>query len=273
LTDTDLTLVARPIDIQDIHKRIILNLEQDSVHPIAFAFRKAFGEGHQSLPVENLREIQGRGVFGYVYGRLYEIRNSQKTTNSISCSLFENNVLLYTFHFETEIVPDCLDVLESLKEKGLRLILLSGDTKTSVDHLTDRLGFEFDEIHSEADPAQKLLIVSKHPNSIFVGDGVNDSLAMLNARVSIAVSGGVESALRSSDVYLTEPNLNGVYHLLQVSEDAMSLIKQNVGISFCYNVIGASLALMGYVNPLVAALLMPASSGFIVLSTWMRGRK
>lgn len=273
LTETDLTLSALPTYIPDIHQRIILGLEHESVHPIAFAFRKSFAGNHLNLPFENRREVPGRGVSAYLYGRLFELRRSDENINTVSCSLFEEGKRLFTFRFETKIKDGCLGVLESLRARGLKLVLLSGDRKESVAHLTDMLGFDFDKIISEADPAQKLAIVSQSPNSIFVGDGVNDSLAMMKAKVSIAVSGGVETALRSSDVYLTEPNLDGVVNLLRVSVEATSLIRQNLSISFLYNLAGGTLALLGYVNPMVAALLMPASSGLIILSTWLRSRE
>lgn len=273
LTDTDLTLSFSSKEIPDIHKRIILGLEHNSVHPIAFAFRKAFTGNDIQLPLEKLREAPGRGVSGYLFGRLFELRKSEDTTTSIGCSLYEEGALLFTFQFETKIKSDCLDVLGELKQRGLKLVLLSGDRKESVRHLTDKLGFDFDEVHSEQNPAQKLQIVSNYPNSMFVGDGVNDSLAMMRSKVSVAVSGGVATALKSSQVYLTEPNLAGVAKLFSLSDSALSLIKLNLLISLNYNVIAGILALLGFVNPLVAALLMPTSSGFIIFCTWLRNRK
>lgn len=273
LTDTDLTLSNLSTYIPDIHRRIILGLEHESVHPIAFAFRKAFAGNHLNLPLEKRREVSGRGVSAYLYGRLFELRRSEEASDTVSCALYEEGKLLFTFRFESKIKDGCLELLQDLRERGLKIVLLSGDRKESVDRLTDALGFDFDQVISEADPAHKHSVVSRCPNSIFVGDGVNDSLAMIKSKISIAVSGGVESALRSSDVYLTEPSLKGVGDLLRTGDEAMILIRQNLSISFIYNVAGGTLALMGYVNPLVAALLMPASSGLIILSTWLRSRE
>lgn len=273
LTDTELTLSEPTSSLPEIHKRIILGLEHNSVHPIAFAFRKAFTGNYLNLPFEKHREVTGRGPSAYLYGRLFELRRSDESLDGVSCALYEEGKRLFTFRFETKIKEDCLGVLEDLRARGLKIILLSGDQKESVKHLTDALGFDFDDTIAEADPSKKLSVVSRYPNSIFVGDGVNDSLAMMKTKVSIAASGGVETALRSSDVYLTEPSLNGVVELFEISSWATSLIRQNLSISFFYNFIGATLALMGYVNPLVAALLMPASSGFIILSTWVRSHE
>ena len=121
-------------------------------------------------------------------------------------------------------------------------------------------------------PESKYRLVSDHENTMMIGDGINDSLALMNASVGVAASGGVESALRSSDVFLADSSLKSVESLLNISRDSMGLIRQNLLISLCYNSLGATFALLGFINPFVAAVLMPISSGFILLSTWLRGR-
>lgn len=273
LTETELSLVENPSAIPQIYQKIVLSLENQSVHPIAFAFRNAFTTNEALLDVDQFRETPGVGVSGYVYGRLYEIRSLLNSSDQIGCSLFEDKELKFQFTFEAKEKPDCMKVLNDLRARGYNLKLLSGDKKEVVTKLGRKLGFSTEETHFEMSPYEKAELVASTRNSMMVGDGVNDSLAMIRASVSVATSGGVEAALRSSDVYLTDPSLSGVTNLLDISQESFSLIKQNLLISLIYNLSGGALALAGYVNPMVAALLMPLSSGFILFSTWQRSHK
>jgi P-type E1-E2 ATPase len=177
------------------------------------------------------------------------------------------------FSFEANLKPRCREVLNELRGRGFAVRLLSGDSKQVSDALGSQLGFAPEEIHSAAEPAEKAAILAQTPASMMVGDGVNDSLAMARASVGVAVSGGMETALKSADVYLTDPGLEGIQQLFALSRDCVALIRRNLYISLIYNVTGGSLALLGYINPLAAAILMPISSGFILLSSWLNGRE
>lgn len=272
ITDTDLALIETFAAIPEIYQRILLTLENDSVHPIAFALRKAFQNPAVVLPTDNWREVPGRGVSGFIYGRLYELRGTSASSKKASCALYEDGLEIYRFEFDSLIKADSLVVLETLRSRGMKIVLLSGDKKSAVDQLVERLGFKFDEIYSEMDPAQKAEVVAKTPGAMVVGDGINDSLAMMKAHVSVAVSGGVEAALRSADVFLTSPDLSGILELFGLSKSTFGLIKRNLCISFVYNIAAGILALLGFVNPMVAAILMPISSGIILLNTWWGGR-
>lgn len=273
LTDSDLKLVQDPAMIPEAYQRIILSLENESIHPIAFSFRKAFANQRKLGGLESGYETVGQGVFGTFHGRRYALIRDTSAGPLIACVLFEDDNPLYRFTFEAEMKPDCLAVLNELRDRGYRLILLSGDKEQVVENLAMRTGFPPEDSFSAMDPAAKAARVAMHPQSMMVGDGVNDSLAMMKASVSVAVSGGVEAALKCSDVYLTDSSLKGVTALLDLSRESLSLIRQNLTISLIYNVVGGTLALMGFINPLVAAVLMPISTGFILAVTWLKARE
>lgn len=272
LTETDLELNGHHSASQ-VYQKIILSLENESMHPIAFAFRKAFDVPEKLPPVDGLREITGMGVSGFIFGKFYELKRNSKPGAEIGCTLFEDHQPILDFTFKAKVKPDCAEVLQSLRRAGYGLILLSGDKKEVVEAFGQQLGFAPEHIYSEMSPNQKALIVAKTPNAMMVGDGVNDSLAMLQAQVGVAASGGMEAALRSSDVYLIDSSLKGVQSLLEMSQRSLKLIRQNLLISVVYNFSGGILALLGLVNPFVAAVLMPVSSGFILFSTWLMGRR
>lgn len=272
LTETNLILGQNAKEIPDSIKRVVLALENQSLHPIAFAFRSAFESPGYIPDVKGFLEVPGDGVSGFIQGRFYELRRDNAQGNDISCTLFCDMEPLKEFTFHAQLKPKSAESINDLRRKGYKLVLLSGDNKGPVMALARELGFATEETIFGADPLKKARFVAETEHSMMVGDGVNDSLAMLQARVAVATSGGVEAALKSSDVYLTDSAISGVAEFLQIAKSSMGLVRQNLIISIAYNSIAGALALLGYINPFVAAVLMPVSSGFILLSTWLRSR-
>ena len=119
---------------------------------------------------------------------------------------------------------------------------------------------------------EKNEIMAGYPRALMVGDGVNDSVALANAYVSVAVQGSMETSFKAADIYLTQPGLAPLVSLYELSFATIAIIKRNLLFSLLYNSVFGTLALMGYVNPLVAAILMPASSITVVLSSVIGNR-
>jgi Cu2+-exporting ATPase/Cu+-exporting ATPase len=271
LTESDLTLVTPANQIPYVYQKVILALENESLHPIAFAFRRVLTSEQSLPPVDGAREIPGVGVSGFVYGKFYEIKKNAKPGSQVSCTLFEDHQPILDLFFASVLKPQSRSVLDRLRGRGIRVVLLSGDSQEVTESIGDQLGFKKGDVFSECCPTIKAEVASlKH--SMMVGDGVNDSLAMIRADVGVAVSGGMETALKGADVYLTNPSLEGIDELIKISRQGMALIRRNLAISLIYNSIGGILALFGYINPFVAAVLMPISSGFILFSTWIEER-
>ncbi|MBX3022487.1 MAG: heavy metal translocating P-type ATPase [Bdellovibrionales bacterium] len=273
LTDSDLTLTTPLSQIALVHQKVILALENESLHPIAFAFRRAFNEEHSLPPVDGWRESVGLGVSGFVYGKFYEVKRNSKPGTQVSCTLFEDGQPILDCVFSSILKPGSRAALDTLRGEGIQVALLSGDAKEVTENIGAQLGFTQTEILYECCPAVKATEVARTPHAMMVGDGVNDSLAMLRADVGVAVSGGMATALKAADVYLANPSLEGIQALIRISREGMALIRRNLAISVLYNLIGGSLAVMGFINPFVAALLMPISSAFILLSTYIAERR
>ena len=271
LTETDLSLVEAesiPVEI----RRIVLALENQSLHPIAFAFRSAFGV-FEALPVTERVETPGVGIKGRIDNHLYEIKSTGGESQEINCTLLRDSVRLRDFSFVSAYASGCRSALGRLRARGLRVVLLSGDSHVAVSHVAAELGFASGDWFAQTSPSEKARLVGSTPGAVMIGDGVNDSLALQNASVGIAATGGVGAAMKSAGVYLGEPGLSGLDLLFSLSREAQQAIRGNLQLSLVYNTVGGAAALMGYVNPLVAALLMPASSGAILLTTWLRGRR
>jgi P-type E1-E2 ATPase len=101
-----------------------------------------------------------------------------------------------------------------------------------------------------------------------VGDGVNDAAALAAATVGIGVHGGAEATLAAADVFLARAGLAPIAELLAGSERTLAVIRRNLIFSLAYNVVAVSLAMAGLMHPALAAVLMPASSLTVVISSY-----
>jgi P-type E1-E2 ATPase len=173
-----------------------------------------------------------------------------------------------------ELQPSAAAAVSTLLSRGYALLLLSGDRPAAVTDVAQRLGIERAE--GGADPETKLRVLAElrgHGGVAMVGDGVNDAAAMAAADVGIAVRGAAEPAIEAADVYFASGGLAALPDVLRLSRRAVATIRRNVAFSLLYNVVGAMLAISGVLGPLGAAVLMPASSLTVLLSSLAVGRK
>jgi hypothetical protein len=103
---------------------------------------------------------------------------------------------------------------------------------------------------------------------VMVGDGVNDAAAIARATVGVGVKGGAEACLAAADVFLSRPGLAPLAELVHGARRALRAIRTGILVSILYNVAGVGLAFSGRINPLIAAVMMPASSLTVVLIAW-----
>jgi len=118
-----------------------------------------------------------------------------------------------------------------------------------------------------ASPERKLELVRSSQEEgtvVMIGDGVNDTAALAAAHVGIGVHGGAEACLAAADIFLSRPGLVPLQEVMKGAKLTMRTIRRNLTFSFFYNVIGASLAMAGLINPLWAAIFMPISSLTVV---------
>jgi Cu+-exporting ATPase len=123
-----------------------------------------------------------------------------------------------------------------------------------------------DEVYHSLLPQDKAQLIKKYHPVIMVGDGINDSLALLKSDVAIAMGEGADTALNSSDVVLLESSLSSLLKAVLLSKRVYKTIKQNIGFSLIYNLFTIPLAVLGFIIPLFAALLMSLSSIIVTLN-------
>jgi Cu2+-exporting ATPase len=165
-----------------------------------------------------------------------------------------------------ELRPDALELVRNLRSDGIRMTLLSGDRKRVAEAVAEQL--EGMDVIAEVLPQDKDRVIRELQERgewvAMVGDGVNDAPALIRANVGIAVGSGTEVSVESADIVLISDELDKVRLATSLSRRTLRTIRQNIGISFTYNIIMVPLAMMAFITPLVAAISMPISSLLVI---------
>lgn len=273
-------------------KRLVLALERHTSHPIAAGFERAWGDVVPAS-AEDVAYTAGGGVEGQVEGRRVVVgsprfvgaRLSETTSGHggrDACMRSDepegtpvwvavDGLLVGRARFGDAVRPGAAASLSSLRSRGYVPHLLSGDDPAIVASVGAALGIPAGRCRGGASPEEKLRVVEAaeaRGRVVMVGDGVNDAAAIARASVGVAVGGGAEASLATADVYLTRPGLESLVRLVDGSRKTLAVIRRNIALSVAYNLVGATLAMTGQINPLLAAILMPASSITVVLASW-----
>jgi Cu+-exporting ATPase len=156
------------------------------------------------------------------------------------------------------VKPTTPDALASLRSDGLRIVMLTGDNRTTANAIARRLGI--DEVEAEVLPDQKSAVIEKLKREgrvvAMAGDGVNDAPALAAADVGIAMGSGTDVAIESAGITLLKGDLNGIVRARRLSEATMRNIRQNLFFAFIYNAAGVPIA-AGVLYPAFGVLLSP----------------
>lgn len=161
--------------------------------------------------------------------------------------------------------PEAASILHALSA-NYSMSVLSGDRQETIEVLTKNLPFE--QVFGGLDPSQKVqkILRMKQP-VMFIGDGVNDALALAQADVGVAIRGGALLSMKRAEVYFAQDSLDRLPVLLHGARQLQRLLIRNIGFALTYNILGVAGAIAGLINPLVAAILMPISSMTVLTST------
>ncbi len=276
--------------------QLAASLEQHSRHPLAHAvLQQAQAQDLPLLPVAENLMLPGEGVQGLVdgfglvqVGRLAWLGRTgvavdpglgalQQDLEADGASLLavaSDGRLLGLVAVEDQPRADAATTLARLRQQGLRLGLLSGDRRASVEALGRRLGLRPEELAWDLRPEQKLerlLLVHREGAVAMVGDGVNDAPALAAADLGIAVGTGTQIAQESAALVVMGEDLDGIVRALEIARRTMAKVRQNLAWAFGYNLIvlpiAAGVLLPGFglrLSPELAALLMAFSSITVV---------
>ena len=165
-------------------------------------------------------------------------------------------------------------MIDKLKADGVTVVIMSGDNQSVVDFVAKTLGI--DQAYGKLLPRDKVNkikeIQSTGKKVAMVGDGINDAPAMALADASFAVGGASDIAKHTASAHLAGNALTHAYYAQKIAKATLHTIKQNLFFAFVYNCIGIFLAIVGLLNPMIAALAMALSS-VSVLTNAMRLKK
>jgi heavy metal translocating P-type ATPase len=255
------------------NRRLLVSLEQDSLHPIARAIRHHL-HGEAPLPLESLQERVGVGIEAQVGGRLLEVKALPATDTVHTCvGLYEEGLLLTRVELRDRLRAEAPAALRALRFTGCEVAILSGDQRPVVEALATEAGLPLSQARAGLSPEAKHAVVEATPFALMVGDGANDALALQKAHVGVAMHGGMDLSLKVADVYLSHPDLQALPDLIVLGRETRRVLWRNFALSIGYNLIGGIAALGGWINPLVAAVIMPLSSITVLLSSTLSTRE
>jgi Cu+-exporting ATPase len=223
--------------------------------------------GGRPLLLGSLRWLQQEGMDSAMWAKDIEALHAQGATLSALAERGPQGlqgVLLMAFGDEPKV--GAAQALAALRERGLKLVMISGDNQAAAEAMARRLGLrpEEGEVLADVLPGDKAAQVQQLREGgrivAMVGDGVNDAPALAAADVGLAMGNGTDVAMHAAGITLMRGDVALVGDALDISARTVAKIRQNLFWAFAYNVAGIPLAAMGYLNPVIAGAAMALSS-------------
>ncbi|MBA3406351.1 MAG: HAD-IC family P-type ATPase, partial [Gemmatimonadaceae bacterium] len=258
--------------------RLAASLERGSEHPLAAAIVAGAADRKVELTAaENFDSLTGRGITGTVDGHAVALGN-RKLLDELRVDPGElaeradrlradgQTVMFLALDGKAaglvgvadSIKDSTAEAIRLLKDDGVRLIMLTGDSRTTAQAVARKLGI--DQVEAEVLPDQKSKIVQRLQEEgrtvAMAGDGVNDAPALAQAQVGIAMGTGTDVAMQSAGVTLVKGDLRGIARARTLSRATMRNIRQNLFFAFIYNALGVPIA-AGILYPFFGLLLSP----------------
>ncbi|MBO9576414.1 MAG: HAD-IC family P-type ATPase, partial [Sphingobium sp.] len=258
--------------------RLAAAVERASEHPLALAIVEAAKARGIDVPdVSDFDSPTGRGALGLVDGKRVVLGSATflkdegvdtKTLDAKADALRHSGATAIFMGLDGKVagaiaIADPVkattpEALAALRQDGIRVVMLTGDNRTTAEAVAARLGI--DDVEAEVLPDQKSAVIARLKSEgrvvAMAGDGVNDAPALAAADVGIAMGSGTDVAIESAGVTLLKGDLNGIVRARRLSRATMSNIRQNLVFAFIYNAAGVPVA-AGLLYPFFGILLSP----------------
>ena len=283
LTKNSLNVVEAKI-LDDDFINVVSSIERNANHPIAKAIINKYGEG--KINFDTSEYIAGKGIKASKDSDIYLSGNSSlinnvpneyieyaKDNNYSYIAVSKNDKLLGLVYINDVLRDTSKKAIANIKGRSIKPVMCTGDNKIAAEKIAKMLGI--DEYLYEVKPEDKNLFISEKKNEgkvAMVGDGVNDSIALQTADVSISIKNATDIAFASSDVILMKNDLNDIPYLYDLSKKTMSIIKQNLFWALAYNSICIPIAAGVFyktglmLNPMIGSATMWISSMFVLIN-------
>jgi P-type Cu2+ transporter len=252
-------------------------LALSSRHPLAASFAR---HAACRVPYTGALETAGQGVHALVDGEEARLGSvtfcgltdeaTRNVTRDVSASLiaFTHAGRRAIFAVRQSLRPDAVAVTKALQERGLSLLILSGDRPAAVAPVADELGIR--QWLAGLTPAEKIAVIERMKSQghrvLMVGDGLNDAPALAAAHVSMSPITAAHLTQAQADAVFLGDRLAPVLNAVTVAERARRLMRQNLALAVIYNALAVPIAIAGYVTPLIAAVAMSGSSILVTLN-------
>ena len=269
---------------EDFDVSLLFALVTTSNHPVSKGIAQYLQETYKNIKtinLSNIKTIEAKGItatynkstiIGGNASFMYDNHIEMLSTCENTLFFFAiDNVIVARFELTDTIRPSAKKAIKFIQNMGIKVVMLTGDHEQSAHKVAAQVGIT--HIHSKLLPQDKANIIDEYHKkghiTVMVGDGVNDVVALALSDIAIAMGNGADMAIDISDVVLLDEKPESLYEAYELSRRTYRAVKENLGFSLLYNVIAVPLAILGFVNPLVAALSMSLSS-LVVVGNSMR---
>jgi len=265
-------------------------LEERSEHPLGKSivnWAKAQKIGFNEIILTEVKAVSGKGIQGKYKNEIYRVGNIKYLSENKVDTAGENSEinkyinsghtvigfaqdakLIGFFAVQDGIKDTSIQAIKLLKARGIKTIMLTGDNASVAKTIADQVGI--DETRAEVMPKDKLQVIKELQNKgefvAMIGDGINDSPALAQSNVGIAMGTGTDVAMETGDVVLVKGDLLKAVESITLSAATLRNIKQNLFWAFVYNTVGIPIAALGLLNPAISAAAMAFSSISVVLN-------
>lgn len=264
-------------------------VESFSNHPISLSLKRAYQEEIDQTLVKDVEEISGHGVIAAVEGKTIAAGNSKLMARlGISCSqdiiagtavhVAVDGVYAGYIEIADQLKDDAKEALESLKKRGIKTVMLTGDSKTAGEDAARRLNI--DEVYTELLPGDKVakveeLLTEKAAKKrlVFVGDGINDAPVLARADVGVAMGGlGSDAAIEAADIVIMKDEPSKLASIMDISKKTMRIARENIIFALFVKIAVLILSAFGLVN-MWAAVFADVGVSVIAIANALRALK
>ena len=255
-------------NLNDRQKEVLFSLTKKSLHPLSRSlFSELIQQGitHSDLVCDVL-ETPGRGVSTEIgesnYTSNYSLERPDASNASLSCDYLCDGKVLAQFHFIESPREDTREsIMEIQKMLPQPAMILSGDVEQSVRAMADELGIsDYAALLTPEQKLQRIQDMQERGDILYIGDGMNDILAMREARLSAAPFANINLVTKDVDFLFTDETLGYLLKLLNLSKLRNALSRDLLIYTTLYNLAVVVIAALGYMSPFFAAIIMPLSS-------------
>ncbi|TCG11113.1 hypothetical protein C4B24_02865 [Mycoplasma marinum] len=259
--------------LSDSEQKCVSAIESYSIHPIA---KIIYNSNPSQMKVENVEEVIGKGIKGEINGSKYTIlKSNTKPTfeGATHIEVKKDGELIGFIEVMDEIKRNALETIEFLRKMKIKTIMITGDSEAATLRVNKHL--KLDNVYYNQTPDDKFELIKnlkkdmdlkEKEQILYIGDGVNDLLAIKEADISMAFSSGSDVANSFSDISILNDNIFSIVNAFKLSQQTQKHITLSLAWALIFNIVALPIAFVMLIQPWVAAILMLCSDVAVILN-------